>query len=878
MPERSPPSCSSTVPFNGHFECTVNNSWSSVVVSSDSVRRVDHIGKGFVPIKSPSQHASGEQEPPSVQPSDSRAGAQSSQRRPSPIRLPPFAQQMMVNLPMEFLTNPTRIVQGFLVRSWYLHHINIPRSLQARQIMLTGPPHLWRGQILLLWDDFLIPGEDITLDLVRPSPPRNWHETSIVFDLILAQGLYAGRFSGLVSISPTITEPSLRMYDAAVSFAPLISGQDIVTDTDVQDLCNRLDCLIFHGQMQIYLDFNPVHRMQHGDSFVLYLSRKPESLHPQEGYPVNLGDPAPEPMDIVDAPIDSIGDTQAMGSQQETVPAPPPNDLATDADEERRRVNIYRLDRPPAAVWIRWKCFSHLLQDVLEVASISPSELVAVHPLLAKPIGESQFETSVILQHIGDVAPGSADALVLVDTVFHQQGAVTQMFAEPVVDRSVLRVPSPVTRLGLLHFVRVGNFCHHAQNRCIVTINHEVWNTQASTAKTLLHGSYCRIQIPPARTPGVETCRAVSLVEDVFDGSHPTFAQVYPHLPHHSEVNARVPCMNAHAPYQSRSVPFGGVATAPQRLRQCHAADTHQASPPQFEADVPMQAPPVVPIVPEWNDFELEMTAQFAEHSATEVPEEGPILHVTTWYVHHDRAPLCLLGRLVRLSNRPHEWLQLLFAPWIHMLQPFENIALRIVRPSPVSEIPGLNMIHVIIEQGLQQGRYTGLFSVIFQGLHGDVTHRRAQSIPTSLSMDTIARILTIKDLCQARHCSAWSGRLRFHAFDQEPVFSGIGVSFTVDAFRNRYTEALSGDFVDQASASSSLAPPRMPRMSFREDDASLFPSAARAVLDDDITEHAPSRLVLELKVIWEHYLMTHTARPFRFYIETWYCDHSQQR
>ena len=150
-------------------------------------------------------------------------------RAVSPIRLPPFAQQMMVNLPLEFLTNPVRIVQGFVVRTWYLHHINIPLSLQARQIMMTGPPHLWRAQILTTWADLLIPGEDLTLDLVSPNPPRNWHEARILFDLILAQGMHSGRFSGLVTVSPTITEPILRMYAVAVSFEPVISGQDLVT-------------------------------------------------------------------------------------------------------------------------------------------------------------------------------------------------------------------------------------------------------------------------------------------------------------------------------------------------------------------------------------------------------------------------------------------------------------------------------------------------------------------------------------------------------------------------------------------------------------------------------------------------------------------------
>jgi len=184
--------------------------------------------------------------------SDANAAAPASNRAESPIRLPLFAQQMMVNLPREFVTNPVRIVQGLLVRTWYLHHVNIPKSLQARQVMLTGPPHLWRAQILVLWSDLLMPGEDITLDLVQPDPPRNWHETSILFDLILAQGLYAGRLSGLVSVSPTITEPSLRMYAIALSLAPVISGQDLVTEADVKTFCNRFDCLIFHAHTTVH--------------------------------------------------------------------------------------------------------------------------------------------------------------------------------------------------------------------------------------------------------------------------------------------------------------------------------------------------------------------------------------------------------------------------------------------------------------------------------------------------------------------------------------------------------------------------------------------------------------------------------------------------
>lgn len=787
----------------------------------------------------------------------------------SPIRLPPFAQQMMVNLPMEFLTNPRRIVQGFVVRSWYLHHANILQSLQARQVMLTGPPHFWRAQILHTWTDFIIPGEDLTLDLVQPAPPRNWHETSIVFDLILAQGLYTGRFSGLVSVSPTITEPSLRMYAIAVSFASVISGQDIVTDSEVQPLCNRFDCLIFHAQQQIYIDFNPVHHMTHGDSCVIFLSRRPTPVAASTAVAVDVADPSPEPAAMPDHNMDSDAD---VAQNERTLQS---SDITPDiggSDDARRRVTLYRLDRPHVSAWIRWKRFAHLLTDVLEITNISPSDLVAIHPMLVKPIGESVYEFSVIVQHLGDIAPGSDESLILLDTVFHQHGPITQTVAAPVVDRKVVKNPARVTRSGILHFARVANYCEMVHHACLVSINHVAWPLQHHAPKVLLHGSFGRIQIPPMQTPATETCRAVSLIEDVSDSTAPSFAAVYPTLPHHAQANERFshggPAPPPHAMHDCFAA---AVAHEP---RQCHNADDQTVSAPTFEVSIPAQAAPVMPNVPGWSDFQHELNIQFAELSFTEIPEEGPVLFVTTWFVHHDRSPVCVLGRLVRLSSRPHEWLPLLCAPWVHLLQPFEDLEFRLVRPTPVSDIPGMHMIHVILEQGLQQSRMTALFSAIFQGLHGDVTHRRAQSIPTELSQELIARLLDIQLLCRARRCVAWSGRLQFHRSRLERVFNGIGVCFTVNAFRNRFAHVDDDGYPLHGVASSSQIEPRM---SFREEDATLFPQPPSAGSSDDVlSEHAQSRLVPELTVIWQHYLMTALNRPFRFYVETWFCDHDR--
>eukprot|EP00435_Cladocopium_sp_Y103_P037245 s1928_g9.t2 len=209
------------------------------------------------------------------------------------------------------------------------------------------------------------------------------------------------------------------------------------------------------------------------------------------------------------------------------------------------------------------------------------------------------------------------------------------------------------------------------------------------------------------------------------------------------------------------------------------------------------------------------------------------------------------------------------------MLQPFENLAFHLVRPGPTSDFPGQTIVHVILEQGIQQSRMTALFSALFQGLHHDIKHRRAQSIPTSLSLETIVRILDLRDLCNARRCTAWSGGTQFRRSQLDRVYQGIGVCLTVDAHRNRYGPVDEDGFsLPQAAASSSSQP--VPRVSFRPDDASLFPSSPAADQEDLASEHKSGRLIPELRVIWEQYLMSTTSRPYRFLVETWFCDHDR--
>lgn len=85
------------------------------------------------------------------------------------------------------------------------------------------------------------------------------------------------------------------MYALAISFETEISGQEVITQAQIQEYGNRFDCLIFHDRHHLYSDFNPVHRMQHGDSLVVHLSRRVPADSPEIPLGVMLPDPDPEP-------------------------------------------------------------------------------------------------------------------------------------------------------------------------------------------------------------------------------------------------------------------------------------------------------------------------------------------------------------------------------------------------------------------------------------------------------------------------------------------------------------------------------------------------------------------------------------------------------
>ena len=205
------------------------------------------------------------------------------------MHLSPFVcrqtEDMLRNLPAQFQTNPVRIVQGVLVRTWFLHHVTSPSSMQFRQLVLRGPPHHWHAQVTSVQADRLVPAEAVTIDIVRPNPPRNWHETSIISIWFLLRASIQDVSQDWFRFADIHRLKSSHACSCSLVCTRYISGMDVITHAGLAESCQRFDCVVLHDSNQIPIDNPIVHQMHHGHGFIVYLSQPPDHQPAMVGPP-----------------------------------------------------------------------------------------------------------------------------------------------------------------------------------------------------------------------------------------------------------------------------------------------------------------------------------------------------------------------------------------------------------------------------------------------------------------------------------------------------------------------------------------------------------------------------------------------------------------
>ena len=191
----------------------------------------------------------------------------------------------------------------------------------------------------------------------------------------------------------------------------------------------------------------------------------------------------------------------------------------------------------------------------------------------------------------------------------------------------------------------------------------------------LEHGTYVRIQVPPPDGSNIDTEVAIGLARDLAeDVCRPAMA--FPQL----------------SSGQSRDEYGWGFKTDP----------TQEQVPPIYSNAADHPAPRRV-----YNHRDAlpyaqrrQLLAALRDADPIECEEEGRIMYLTTWYLHHTPRPRCYEGKPVRLTDEQNLWLDELLEPWGDLADPDQPFSLRVVQPNPPCSRMECVQAHVIIEQG----------------------------------------------------------------------------------------------------------------------------------------------------------------------------------
>ena len=129
-------------------------------------------------------------------------------------------------------------VKTYYSRTWYIHHEHLPRNAIPRILEFHEDWRRWEGDLLSAWHEFIVPNEVVEYHIAQPDPYRGYMNWVCHADVIISQGVWAPRFSGLITVhcqsrhSPPLTNA------VAVSFGQRVSGVDIVTTADSLHWCN----------------------------------------------------------------------------------------------------------------------------------------------------------------------------------------------------------------------------------------------------------------------------------------------------------------------------------------------------------------------------------------------------------------------------------------------------------------------------------------------------------------------------------------------------------------------------------------------------------------------------------------------------------------
>eukprot|EP00435_Cladocopium_sp_Y103_P071932 s558_g38.t1 len=430
---------------------------------------------------------------------------------------------------------------------------------------------------------------------------------------------------------------------------------------------------------------------------------------------VHLEPAASQSVDVDESMQCSDSTDQTDDSSHSERRSPFPMHMAVDMLEEQLQgVHVFRLGYLPAFGRVRWNTVDHILVDAARVVRV---------PALTAPR----------------------------------------------VLRQVYKVVPTLLRQHLLQMTGVAAYCEWIRPDCLVSCNRVPWSKNDIGPRTISHGMYFRIVIPPPPDPTWEIGHVLKVFQEcaeLFDP--PEAGRLAEEILHHSSRAA------APAPAPARCDNF-----IPQG-RQLKGADLGP-----YDIDVPtMHAPAAYrqPLHPRHDgslQWLIDLGQIFVDNAEDEAFFNEPLLYVQTWFIHHERHRSCRVPRPIRLESQSVTWIDDFRHLWNDLMTRDEVFSIHVVKPRPPQVRHSSYACHVIVEQAPARGLVASVITALFEG---DRTARRdgfmqgAFSVPKFIRSPDVIDAMEIAPFCTGRRCTIHAGQQPVHLVEATELVNGCSL------------------------------------------------------------------------------------------------------
>ena len=322
-------------------------------------------------------------------------------------------------LPENFLAE-----NGFLIRTWYLHHTHFPRWMVPRFVEFNHEWQGWQREIAGAWRDMIVDHDNVHFHTVTPDPDRSYIPRQIIADVIVSQEGAEDdeeRRAGLLTVFQQDAQGHRRPYALALSLPEELSGVGLANVADIAHLCNSAVCQFYFGWNRIPFSLVPSHHMLDGHGLVGHitprarqqasgsaqngrLAQQAQNDGHSEAAASSHASPEGDNHDFEDE-TGHLTDTSIPGSLTQF--------------ENWQGLQVYRLGRPIVHCFVRWGTYNVILHEVAHFLGEHLRNLIGIHHVQCVLVGQHEAEESIILQHVGDLPFGSTEQLIILDVEVH---------------------------------------------------------------------------------------------------------------------------------------------------------------------------------------------------------------------------------------------------------------------------------------------------------------------------------------------------------------------------------------------------------------------------------------------------------------------------